>query len=157
MVGRRFVLQWLVIAVVATAGGAGIYYSPGNRFMRKYRSLEVGMSEQQVEQLFGKPAEYACEYRRLRIEYYRRPMIPGQSLEIDDPLLPQGVVVAEASELPYIYAAAQVALDEDNRVVAYTLNGETTEIVTSKGRFPGSHFRRLPTGVLGDLQVHGDN
>lgn len=125
-----------------------VYHSPGNRFMRKYGSLELGMSESDVNNLFGKSPEYTCNFKSHRICYYVRPMIPGVSPEIDPQDYPPDKQVANHAKIPYIYAAAQMAFDPDGRLSAYTLNGETMEIVSTKGRVKGSHFKKLDESVF---------
>ena len=50
---------------------------------------------------------------------------------------------ATREQIPYFYAHAQLLLDSKSRLIAYTLMGETTTVVTAVGIFRGSDLRVL--------------
>lgn len=158
---------WRDIALILLAGAVAFavfvalvralaWNSPGNQFVRKYFQLEIEMSEADVNGLFGKSPEYSCTFKSYRICYYFAPGPFGGTRDPDLSDLPKGEVSSSA-EVPYIYAAAQVAFDEHGKVFAFTRNGETNTIVTKRGEVGGCCFSQLDekffdgSGLLGDV------
>ena len=111
-------------------------------FFEGYESLWRGMSRSEVDRLLLAPASYVCNYRSYRVHYYRRQdrSLLGLLLSTSVPEnLPKEV--ADVSSLPNIYAAVQVAFSGDDRLVAFTWNGESTQVTAANGtRVPGSHL-----------------
>lgn len=143
----RDIALTLLTGAVACAGLVAVLAvlfsnSPGNQFVRKYHQLKVGMANEDVNRFFGKSPEYSCTFKSYRICYYLAPSPFGGTRNPDLSHLPDGAV-ASASELPYIYAAVQVAFDADGKLAAFTRNGETHVIVTTGGEVPGSSLEQL--------------
>src|SRR5262249_37383701 len=114
----RFTAQRLMVAVAILAistVATGIYFAPGNRFMRRYERLRLPMTVREVDCLFGKEAEYECRLRDARIRYSLRPTPLSFVQRLGPADFPPGARVASAAGLPIIYAAAQVAFDRRGR------------------------------------------
>jgi hypothetical protein len=102
------------------------------------------MTRSETDAVFDKAPEYECRFRDYRICYYGRPLIYGVGPRpIDRSRLPTGDVAESPSEIPYVYAAAQLMFDNDGRLVAYTQPGETGIIETLRGPVAGSSLDRL--------------
>lgn len=121
------------------------YSSPANQFMRGYRSLQVGATPAEVEHLLRRAPDHECRYRGYRIRYYLRPtpLAFARDRKSRSEIDSVECEVTTLSDLPYLYAAAEVAFDDRDRAVAWTLIGETSEIVTAPGRFEGDRLKYL--------------
>jgi len=114
---------------------------------RPYQKLELGLTYAQVLELFGRQPDYVCQLQGNSIAYYF-----GGSLGAADPdvaTLPSTVNLKE--DIPFIYDARQLMFNDADSLVAYTWNGETYTVHTSKGEFEGSCLHDLPDGVLAEL------
>jgi hypothetical protein len=136
--------RFLVATVGVLAVGAFVYFAPGNEFQRAFCKLKLGMTKSETDAVFGKIPEYECRFRSYRVRYYRRPLIYGhRPKRVEGDNLPPRDVANTISEIPYIYASAQLLFDAEDRLVAFTQNGETDTIETSHGRLIGDRLDRL--------------
>ena len=148
MKNRLFIIGLLIIAglvfVIGVVGYVAYKWhdnSPGRQFNRAYGHLELGMDEDDVHNLYGKPPDFFCYYREYRICYYLSSGMFAGSLE--DVEIEQGATVEMLEELPYFHAAVQVAFDGSGHLHAYTWNGETYTVETFRGAVSGARFAQL--------------
>ena len=139
-----FALMTVAVLAAIPAVVALVHFAPGNRFQRTFHNLKLGMTKSETDAAFGKVPENECQFRQYRICYYDRPLFYGIGPRpLDHDRLPVGNIVQTAKEIPYIYPAAQLMFDHEDRLVAYTQNGETGTIKTSRGPLSGSSLDRL--------------
>jgi hypothetical protein len=124
-----------VVAFFATllAAFSVVYWSEGYRFTRQYDNLHTGLSREAVVALFGREPDVECRFGSVSVLYFnRRSWVDSETPKN----VPTHAVTRD--EIPWVYAHAQLLLDSKNRLIAYSLNGETTTVVTAVGTFPGS-------------------
>jgi len=122
------------------------YVSPGNVFYRQYHRLMVGMPEEEVNGTFGRQPDHVCKFRSFRILYF----VGSTPFSDEVPeAAPERVETLEA--LPYIYGAAQVVVDEQGAVKAFTWQGEDMHVHTAEGSVRGARL-----DVLGDRVVYNE-
>jgi hypothetical protein len=139
-VSRRAWQIFAVIAVVAflatlVAAFSVVYWSEGYRFTRQYDKLHIGLSREAVVALLGREPDVECRFGSASVLYFnRRSLVDSET--------PENVSTHPVTrdEIPYLYAHAQLLLDSKNRLIAYTLMGETTTVVTAVGTFAGSRL-----------------
>jgi hypothetical protein len=135
-----------VFAVFIVLGVAGVvlYHSPGWRFSRAYRQIQLGMTRDRIQQLLGRTPDFDCRYKSYQIWYYRHPAPSPFTDEFDKVELKRGATVQSAADLPNAYNWVQCAFDVDGRLYAYTWIGETYTVECTKGSVKGSHLSKLP-------------
>lgn len=155
----RLALLLLAVFLVALGFWAASHYLPGRVFYRHYESLAVGQTEAQVQEIFGREPDYSYAYRNARIlHYFRNGLFPG-NLPVrinDEPMLStvDGETVHTPprelptrfdahTDIPYVYASAQIMIGKDGLVKAFTCNGEADVVHTVDGGVPGSHLSDL--------------
>ena len=122
----------LIALIIGTLAAVALYLAaqPGVRFADHYYALEVGMNEDNVIALFGRPPDYACVFKESKIVYYsREPLkrrLPGEAPD----------VAPYVAAIPWIAGAVQILLDKNGRVKAFTWNGE--EYVKDNNLLPKS-------------------
>ncbi len=139
----------LLAAVVAIVASIQQGAARNRLFFDGYESLWRGMSRSEVDRLLLAPAAYVCKYRGYRVHYYLRQ--DGLVLGLLSTGIPKDMPkeVADVSNLPNMYAAVQVAFSGEDRVAAFTWNGETTQVIAANGtRVPGSHLGILDPELL---------
>ena len=141
----------LVLLAAAVLDGVRVSTSM-DTFVAAYRRLHLGMSGAEVEALFGLRPRYTCTVGTLFVRYYvpHRIIVDRVFQSLGGKRPPR---VATVAELPYLYGAVQVAFDDD-RLVAYTWSGETTEIVALAGSRHGDNLSVLGTAL--QLRSPGD-
>lgn len=141
----RLGLAGLSVAILLGCGYAllcnWLYNSEARRFWRMYEQLEIGMSYEEVQSLFGREPEYECSYADCKVVYFFRNGITDSydSYPLDD--FPQRV--DSKKHIPSIYAAGQLLFTPDNELAAFTVNGESYRIFTPDGEIPGSSLSLL--------------
>jgi len=153
------VLLLLSVFLLAVGLLGASHYLPGRVFYRHYDSLAVGQTEAQVREIFGREPDYSYAYRNARIlHYFRNGLFPG-NLPVrinDEPMLStvDGETVNTPprelptrfdahTDIPYVYASAQIMIGEDGLVKAFTCNGEAEVVHTVAGDVPGTHLSVL--------------
>jgi hypothetical protein len=134
------VLAFLVVVGVA---GVVLYHSAGWRFSRAYHQIQLGMTQDDVQELFGHPPDFDCRYKSYQIWYFRHPAPSPFTDEFDRVELKRGTTVQSADDLPNTYNWVQCAFDADGRLYAYTWIGETYTVECTKGSVKGSHLSKL--------------
>lgn len=116
-------------------------YLPGRIFFRAYEELELGMTQNDVRQLFGEKQDFSCRLGSSEIWYYSRPgFLTGT---FDEMKFARGTIVQSADELPYAYANVQLAFDAEGLLHAFTWNGETRSVASTSGMVGGDHLKYL--------------
>jgi len=129
----------LIAVIIGTLAAVALYLAaqPAVRFADHYYALELGMSEDNILALFGRPPDYACVFRESKIVYYmREPLedrLPGEAPD----------VVSYEAAIPWIAGAVQILLDKTGTVKAFTWNGEDQFIHCAEGDFPGASLALL--------------
>lgn len=135
----KITTRLLIALVIGTLAAVALYLAaqPGMQFADQYYGLEVGMSEDNVLALFGRPPDYACVFKESRIVYYSRGSInkrlPGEAPE----------VAPYVGAIPWIAGAVQILLDKTGRVTAFTWNGEEQFIHCAEGDWAGASLSLL--------------
>jgi len=138
---RKVVLAAVCFAILLTASFALLHNSPGWRFFRSYNRLQLGMTQDEVRELFGTNPDFDCRYKSFEIWYYRAP--DWHAGDFDDVELERGATVQSLDDLPDVYDHVQLAFDNQGRLHAYTWIGETYTVETKNGSVNGSHFAEL--------------
>ena len=162
-------LALAIIAGICVLGSlAMVIYSwwvtrPTVEFLQRYNRLRLGMSESQVSEILGRTPDHSCTFCSHQIHYY---VAPRHLMDVESRIKSAlerlnresfPATVSSVKELPDIYAAVQLAFDENDRLVAHTYIGEALEIVTIDGPVRGSHFVRLGDSFFVDPQPeHGE-
>jgi len=129
----------LAAVVVGALVSAGLYFvaQPGVRFADQYHALVIGMDEEAVHTLFGRPPDYVCSFRESSIVYYSQtPLgegVPGERPEVAPYL----------EAIPWIAGAVQILVDKTGRVKAFTWSGEEHVIHSTEGDSPGNSLSLL--------------
>jgi outer membrane protein assembly factor BamE (lipoprotein component of BamABCDE complex) len=118
-----------------------LYNSPGWRFGRSYRQLQLGMTQSEVRTLFGRSPDFDCRFQSSEIWYYRSPGIFSSGWEGVE--LDRGGTAQTLDELPVVYDHVQLAFDAEGVLHAYTWIGETYTVESKKGPVSGSRFTVL--------------
>ena len=114
---------------------SGLYWSDGWRFGRRYDQLQIGMSRDALVALFDRQPDVECRFQSVSVLYFNRGSIVDSPTDTTVSMHP-----VTREQIPNLYAHAQLLLDSKNRLIAYTLNGETSTVVTAAGKFPGSRL-----------------
>lgn len=148
----RSKIRLLVVAAFVFLTLLGTAYlllhdSPNRRFSRAYRQLQLGMTQDDIRELFGPTPDFDCRYKSYEIWYYRSPDL-FFTLKFDDIGLKRGEMVQSLDDLPDVYDHVQFAFDTNGRLHAYTWIGESCTVQCVNGPVEGSHFSKLaPSGV----------
>jgi hypothetical protein len=115
---------------------------------RAFDSLRLGMSIEEVRDLYGKNPDFEAYFREFSILYYRPPprRILDFSGDIDLSVHRPGSRYASLNEIPEPYAWDMLAI-RNERLFAYTVVGEVYKVKTAKGAFSGSEFSDVPAEV----------
>jgi hypothetical protein len=101
----------------------------------------LGMTQDEVQELFGPRLDFECRYKSYQIWYYRAPdFLAG---DFDEVRLQRGEELPSLDDLPDVYDHVQLAFDANGRVHAYTWIGETYTVEAKNGSVRGSSFSRL--------------
>ena len=98
---RKLVSAAIVAAIFLTLSCGLLYNSPGWRFSRSYSRLQLGMTQDDVRELFGRHPDFDCRYTSFEVWYYRCPGFFTGNL--DDVELNRGATVQSLDDLPDIY------------------------------------------------------
>ena len=147
-------------AVISVLGFILLYCSPAWTFMRSYESLAIGQSRAEVVEVFGKDPDYACTFGDYEILYYFRSTLLSRECVFSDtegkvmvkevggeavPLTPEDMpkTVESWKAIPYVYAAGQLLIAPDGRLVAYTHIDEEEHVHTTVGDIRGGRLTDL--------------
>jgi len=108
--------------------------------LHRYNRIVVSMSESDVIRVLKREPSLVIKIGACRCLYFEGRDFAAGTVNPVDPLKE----VACLSELPWFYAAIEVLLDEESRVLAYTWAGEETTIHTISGNLDGSALREIP-------------
>ena len=125
---------------------SGLYWSEGWRFGRRYGQLEIGMSREALVALFGRQPDVECRFQSVSVLYFNRGSFVDSPTDTNVSTHP-----VTRDQIPNLYAHVQLLLDSRNRLIAYTLNGETTTVVTAVGSFSGSRLMDLDDSTWAQL------
>ena len=129
----------LIAVIIGTLAAVALYLAaqPDVQFADHYYALEVGMGEDDVLALFGRPPDYACVFKESKIVYFSREPInkrlPGEAPD----------VASYEAAIPWIAGAVQILLDKTGRVKAFTWNGEEQFIHSTDGDWAGASLSLL--------------
>jgi hypothetical protein len=106
----------------------------------RYNRIVMSMSESDVIRVLEREPSLVIKIGTCRCLYFEGRDFAAGTVNPVDPLKE----VACLSELPWFYAAIEVLLDKESRVLAYTWAGEETKIYTISGNLDGSALREIP-------------
>jgi len=105
------------------------------------------MTLKQIEELFRRPPDYACDLSGLTVVYFRRGAVGDPPADLE--ALPESVSSRE--DLPVLYGYGQLLLDAEGTLIAYTCVYEEVIVHTSLGDFPGSRIQDLDDATFQQL------
>jgi hypothetical protein len=135
--------RWLRFAALAAAGTGFLSLALGVSAIRHYhqnhyrfQDLRLGMTEQEVESVFGRGADCTARLGAARLLVFLDPAMDHQ-----DGCASVGPNYATPAELPWIYSSVQVVLDRGGRASAFVHVGESAATArlaeTSEGSLTG--------------------
>lgn len=130
---------WIRVAGAAFSFEAFFREWFAEALLRDYRQLRIGLSKDEVTDVFGKEPAHVCRIDGIEIWYL--PRNRGAFSKVEEELPSH---VTEFQKIPYVYDSVQVAFDRQNRVCAFTWNGETDVVRTVNGIYPGDSIASLP-------------
>jgi len=142
---NRRMTAYLALTALAVIVLSGVifgllYNSEGWRFWRMYGQLEIGMSDKQVQTIFHREPDFQCSFGDFRVLYFFRNAITDRCPNLDR----LSKHVDNKNDIPAIYASGELLFSRDNRLIAFTVNGESSHIRTVNGKVTGSSLSRLP-------------
>lgn len=110
----------------------------GDRFLDKYQSLKLDLSQNEVENIFKLKPDFVCKLNDKEVWYYKS---NGVLVDKPDEIPAQtATVYQKVSQLPDFHAHVQMIFDHEKKLMLYTWCGETYTIVTREGEIEGSRF-----------------
>ena len=143
----NIILFMIVAACLFGVVRMGLYKVRVDKFMHSYNSLGFGMTDAEVQSLFKREFDFHCEYHHCKIAYMTR----GYLGDKDPGYYDLKKIIEHRKDIPWIYGNAQFLFGQDRRLIAYSLNGETTEVHTTEGVFNGSAINDLDEPVFEKL------
>jgi hypothetical protein len=117
-------------------------------WIKKYSSIEINMTEQQVRSIMGDTPNFMCKYAQCKIIYYFSggPFSDERKVLIYPEKYPKDVT--EIQQIPFIYDALQILIGPDGKVRAIAWNGENAIIHTYEGNVKGSDITKIPNKMF---------
>jgi hypothetical protein len=125
--------------IIIVGFGICLYmYVSGHRQIWLYEVVSVGMTEEDLMRAADRCPDYRVNYKASHIlYYYDKRKRTGRALPFGT------ATVSTKQEIPDIYGAIQIVLDDDGHVKAVTWNGESYSIHTATGEVKGANVKLL--------------
>jgi hypothetical protein len=144
---RKFLVSIGLMFIIVSSGAALYLLWVARADSKAYFSLRPGMELTEVENLFERPPDYTCRLGDISVAYYFSRFysffgaLTGLATGSSDVFIPDisslPKKVSSPCDLPEIYSASQLLIDERGRLKAFIRIGEDLGLHTSQGLLTG--------------------
>lgn len=146
---RRGILVSSLLIVLLIAGLPILHFPWMLRDVRafhaSYQRLMLGMTEAEIVVLFSREPDSICTLNSNRILYYSRRYI-------GDPVpTPARISVRSQRDISGFYGSAELLIETDGKLSAFSINGEALYLTTREGKPQGSRLQSVEPAIFDKL------